>query len=376
MRDDQLCPVEILFADKAELSEELLSQPMGSKVVLIGSRDMIQRLGYMNLVNMMDERYQLTWIDTPIANPTQLDVMDAVIKIGKEKPEIQYAIGGGSVIDTAKGISALYDRIDAGATIEEVTESIQSKSYQQNPSPIPIVAIPTTAGTGSEVTKWATIWDYQHTAKFSIDMPQLYPKKAIIVTEITMTLPKRLVLSTALDAMAHAIEAYWSKQTSPIVQDLSMMAISKIHTYLPIALNDLWNHEAREELCRASLLAGISFSNTRTTACHSISYPITMRYGVEHGFAVAMLLAKVSQVNLHAMPGIKKILQIFQNEGGLGAWIDQVSEGIQTLRLSAFGIQKEDLKVIVDGSFTQGRMNNNPVDLSPEQVEEILEQVL
>lgn len=376
MRDDKLCPVEIAFLSDVEAKQEMLSMPEGSEVVLICAENMIGFIGCEDLLKDMQAKYQLSWIKQPIANPTQLTIIDAVKEIGANKPEIIFAIGGGSAIDTAKGISIFYDFVKENDAVEALTESIVKKTYQDVKQPIPIVAVPTTAGTGSEVTKWATIWDHKGLAKYSIDLPVLYPQKAFIVTEFTMSLPKKLVLSTALDAMAHAMEAFWSKQTSPVVRDISITAVTKIHKYLPLALDNLQNKELREQLCRASLLAGIAFSNTRTTACHSISYPITMGYRVDHGLAAALTLDPVSKINLTVMPAIQELLDIFAEDGGLKAWMQKVSADIQPISLSAFHITKEDVDHIVEGAFTQGRMNNNPVDLSKEQVKEILLSVL
>lgn len=377
MVNDKLCPVEIEFADKTQLTSSLLSYSKGSKVVLIIWEGMVRFLGLEDLIEQMMAKYELIWLDENIANPTQQDVRNAVLKIGAGKPEKLICIGGGSAIDTGKGISALYDYIHLDTTIDEITAVIKSKDYDKNLKPIDIIAVPTTAGTGSEVTKWATIWDVGKNEKFSIDMNELYPAKAIICTELTMSVPIKLVLSTGLDAMAHAMEAFWSRASSPVVKDISEIAIRKIHKNLEPALKDLTNYKCREELCRASLLAGIAFSNTRTTACHSISYPITMRFGVDHGYAVAMQLNEVMKINQAAVSEIESVLlPIFEGDGGFDTWITKVSKDIQPLRLSAFGIKEENIDEIVELSFTAGRMNNNPVDISKEEVGTILRNIL
>jgi len=103
---------------------------------------------------------------------------------------------------------------------------------------------------------------------------------------------------------------------------------------------------------------------------------MTMRFGVDHGFAAAMTLAAVAEINAAAVPSISELLAVFAPEGGFSAWLDSVTDGIQPLRLSAFGIAEKDIDTLVELSFTAGRMNNNPVDIQPEQVREILQAIL
>lgn len=376
MKDDLFCPINIEFVTKNELEEVLLSYNEGSSISLIVSKDMSKWLKLTNVIDGMASRYDFTWLDENYANPTHIDVINGVKKIGT-KPEKLICIGGGSAIDLGKGISALFDYISSGNDVpDDVSEYIQARGYADNANTIPIIAIPTTAGTGSEVTKWATIWDTVSGKKLSVDMNALYPAQSLVCTELTMTAPKKLMVSTALDAMSHAMESFWAKQTNPLIQDIAMMAVSKIHKYLPLAVQKPDDYYIRSQLCRASILAGVAFSNTRTTASHSISYPMTMMFGVDHGFAVILTIAQVAKINMSALPEITELLAIFESDGGLQEWLDKVTHDIQTLRLSAFGIEDDDIDKLVEASFTAGRMNNNPVDISKEQVRQILSNIL
>ena len=143
-------------------------------------------------------------------------------------------------------------------------------------------------------------------------------------------------------------------------------------TYLPQVLKDPKNLELRTGMSRGALLAGMAFAKTRTTACHSISYPITMQYGVEHGLACALSLDAVSKINREKTVLADDLFAVLEKHGGLKDWMDKTSEGIVDIRLSALGVPKEGIDKIVEGTFTKGRMDNNPVDISPEQVKEIL----
>lgn len=129
-------------------------------------------------------------------------------------------------------------------------------------------------------------------------------------------------------------------------------------------------------MCLGALLAGLAFSITRTTACHAISYPLTLLHRLPHGFAAAITLQGVMRRNEAVVPEIQSIRLLFEEEGGFGAWLNKVSGPIQPLRLSSFGIGHEDLSAIADLSFTAGRMDNNPINFDKQDVLAILEECL
>ena len=315
----------------------------------------------------------LAWVDKCPGNPTQQDILDALDRVGDLQPEQILAIGGGSTIDLAKAVSAFYYLYyGRKVSLEEITQALKDKAYTQPHRFIDIIAVPSAAGTGSEVTRFATIWDVNKVSKFSIDCQENYAKKNVVIPELTLTLPARLTLSTGLDALCHATESFWAKPTNYLVKDIALRAIDLIMTNLPKVLADLQNLELRTAMCRGALLAGMAFAKTRTTACHSISYPITMQYGVEHGLACALSLDAVSKINREKTVLADDLFAVFEKHGGLRNWLDKTSAGIVELRLSALGVPKEGIDEIVKGTFTKGRMDNNPVDISPEQVKEIL----
>mgnify|MGYP000952199027 CR=1 FL=1 len=256
-----------------------------------------------------------------------------------------------------------------------ITNLIKNKGYKGKTF-VDIIAVPSTAGTGSEVTQWATIWDENKEGKFSIDDINLKPKMALIIPELTLTVPIKMTLSTGLDAMCQAIEAYWSRHTNPIVQEISYRSVELIIQNLRKAVEKPEDLNIREKLCKASVLAALAFSQTRTTACHSISYPLTMLHGIPHGFAAAITLEAVGKINRGNFPNDEQLFQLFNNYQGIMNWIDITCEGIIDLRLSSFGIKEEDIPVIVSNAFTGGRMDNNPVDLSIDDVTEILKSIM
>ncbi len=371
-----LCTTEIVFANLEQMKQRLLGLNAKNLLLIMGKEAAVWWNLY-GFLKELEQRFSLLWIQTDVANPDQNDVKKALAEVGGRDLDAIIAIGGGSVIDLAKAVSAFYDREkNASYTVEEITESIRSKSYQKKTSFVDVIAVPSTAATGSEVTQWATVWDCGKNSKFSIDAPGLKPALALIVPDLTLTLPQKLVLSTALDAVAHAVEAFWSRHTNPLVKDLSLEAVRVITANLEAALDAPRDYALREKLCRGSLMAGLAFSQTRTTACHSISYPLSFLHGVPHGFAAAMTLGAVAEINKEKTEHYDELAAVFAPFGGLQQWMDAVCDGMIELRLHAFGISENDIQNIVRYAFTAGRMDNNPVDLSEQDVEQILRSVL
>lgn len=375
MNSKAFCSTEVVFSSHEKMKNIIISLD-AANVVLVMSKSSADRQNLMPLVEVLEMQCKelegkFFWIKDIKSNPTQGEVINSLKAIGNNKIDLIVAIGGGSSIDLAKAISAFHDPLrNDKYTIENITELIINKESSKNF--IDIVAIPTTAGTGSEVTQWATIWDCNNKKKYSIDDESLKPKLAIIVPDFTLSMDKKMTISTGLDAICQAIEAYWSKHTTPIVQEIAYRAIEIILLNLRKVVDNPNDILLREKLCRASLMSGIAFSKTRTTACHSISYPLTMIYGIPHGFAVAMTLDSVSKINKGSFPNNDELYNLLDKHGGAKNWIDLVCNEIVDLRLSAFGITELDIPIIADNAFTNGRMDNNPVNLSKDDVIEIL----
>jgi alcohol dehydrogenase class IV len=375
MSYDPYCSVQIEFSNMQGLHDLINNCDESKKTLILCDRFTTDIWEISDEIQAGVDKGYLAWVDKCPGNPTQKDIVDALEIVGDLNPTQIFAIGGGSTIDLAKAISAFYYMFkEEGiqADIPIVTEGLRNKTYTKPHQFIDIIAIPSAAGTGSEVTRFATIWDVDKVSKFSIDCQENYAKKAIVIPDLTLSLPLRLTLSTGLDALSHAMESFWAKPTNYLVKDIALRAIDLIMTYLPKVLKDPKNLELRTAMSRGALLAGMAFAKTRTTACHSISYPITMQYGLEHGLACALSLDAVSKINREKTVLADMLFEVLEKHGGLKNWMEKTSEGIVEMRLSALGIPKEGIDEIVKGTFTKGRMDNNPVDISPEQVKEIL----
>ena len=348
------------------------------KNILFISGSVVSKMLKLNsILDMLKKTHQLTVI-TKAQNIPSVEDIKVILDEIKEKPDIIVAVGGGSAIDIAKMIAAFWYIKERTYTTDDILKSIQTKAYLKQNRNISIIAVPSTAGTGSEVTSWATLWDMANFKKYSVDADYLYPKETFIIPEFTLTMPDRLTLATALDALCHATESYWAKDSSSITRELSKAAVKLIVKYLPKVLEDRQNEYYREKMSLGSLYAGLAFSQTRTTACHSISYPLTMKYGIDHGFACALTLAEVFKINKEHITESDDLLEAFNIKDicQLQEWLDRVSENIVHLRLSSFNISEEDIPLIVNMSFTQGRMDNNPVSLNEEDVSKLLRAIL
>lgn len=307
------------------------------------------------------------------SNPDIVDLYELYQNKKQEKLELVIAVGGGSVLDIAKSFAAILD--NEYASIEELRQAIIEKNTGK--PACPWIGIPTTAGTGSEVTCWATVWDAEKGSKLSLEDKRNYAYAAYIEPEFTMSMPMKLVVSSALDAVAHATESYWAKAHNMVSSIYALKAISMIMTNLELLMEDQ-KEEYYLAMAEASMLAGRAFSNTKTTACHSISYPLTLRYGIPHGVAVSMLLPALLCMNESKIEQKEALLEAYgaktMEEAGQRIITILEKAGI-SYKLSDWNVKKEELDELAKNCFTKGRMENNPVDLTKEDVVKILENI-
>ena len=366
--------IEFISEDDIPCLPETLT---GRKVLFLATQSALERFSLENLLDTLYMECETLWYAGCAPNPEPRDICNGLAYMGDFAPDCIIALGGGSVIDFAKAVAALgYLAEEAEPSAETIIDAIRSKEYQKNKEYPDIIAVPTTAGTGSELTQWSTIWDMNNQHKYSIDTLGLKPKRALMCPELTYSMPKRLTLVSGLDSVSHALEAYWAKRTTPLVQELSKQSLTLSVKHLKSALETPNDRIAREYVFRASILSGLAFSQTRTAACHSISYPLTCHFDIEHGLAAAVTLAEVFQKNRQALRFSSEVDEIFSDYCGIQGWLDYVCDGIIWLRLSSFGVGAHDLEILAAQSFTAGRMDNNPVDFSRWDVLRILEAVL
>ncbi len=270
-------------------------------------------------------------------------------------PEVIVALGGGSVIDSAKVFAA------AGGDFNRVQRLLEAGFSDPTLSTIPVIAAPTTAGTGSEVTSFATVWDEERGRKFSLVHESLYPETAVIDPKLMLGKPYDLTLATGLDALSHSVESIWNINANPVSARHAVAAASAILADLPNLLQDLGNLDLRNRIAEASLNAGLAFSNTKTAIAHNLSYPITLGCGVQHGiacsFTLPTVLRSVSDVGGFRETALK---QIFGNDLDRGA--DDLTNFLASLgvghRFADHGVPDADCKNIIDEAFAGERGKN------------------
>lgn len=265
---------------------QLGAQLSQGKWLLITSSGAKRRGWMARLISQLAEPTRLVICDTITPNP-ELEFLD---RLTQELRQTNFsgliAIGGGSVIDAAKVLSVtLPSKLD-----EPLAETLRKGTGQKWDQNLPVIAIPTTSGTGAEVTPFATVWDQENLKKHSVTADLLSPKLAILDPELTLTLPHDETLYTGLDALSHALESLWNRNKTPITEAWALHALELANEALPRVLREKQDLQARETMQMASLLAGFAISQTRTALAHSISYPLTSHYGVPHGLACSFTL--------------------------------------------------------------------------------------
>ncbi|BFT94818.1 MAG: iron-containing alcohol dehydrogenase [Minisyncoccus archaeiphilus] len=272
-------------------------------------------------------------------------------------PDIIISIGGGTILDAGKCASVI---LANGGYVDDYLLMDQRISKKA----IFFVAIPTTAGTGSEVTPWATVWDKDSKKKYSLSSLLMFPALAIIDPALIDDLPAKITADTGMDALAQAIESYWSVHHNPISDVFALQSIQLIMSNLEDSVSGK-GKDSKDNMAKASLLTGLAFSNTKTTICHSISYPITAHFGVAHGQAVALTLSLFVEYILPVLEGERRVALL----NALGVSNEkQASESITSLmtrigmktRLTELGIKEEDIDIIVKEGFSPDRANNSP----------------
>ncbi|MDO9404819.1 MAG: iron-containing alcohol dehydrogenase PsrA [Polaromonas sp.] len=200
------------------------------------------------------------------------------------------ALGGGSAIDCAK---VMLSRTASGQFSELLGWMAGTASAGLSGGHRRLLAIPTTAGTGSEVTPWATVWDQARGRKLSLQLPWTWPEAALVDASLMTSLPRAATVASGLDALSHALESLWNVHRNPVSAALAVAAARSIVQTLPSLLEQPASLALRERLATAALQAGLAFSNTRTALAHSLSYDITLAHGVPHGIACSFSLPKI-----------------------------------------------------------------------------------
>ncbi len=308
-------------------------------------------------------------------------VDDALAQLEAEGADLILGIGGGSSLDIAKVASVR-------ATNPQPVEALFGIDLVPKPG-LKLILIPTTAGTGSEVTPIAILSDHTEKLKKGIVSPYLLPSCALLDPELTIGLPCPVTAATGMDALIHAIEAYTSKNATPFTDLLAVQAMDLIFNNIRLACADGENLEARSKMLEGSLLAGMAFANAGVTAVHAFAYPIGAEFHIPHGIANTIMLLPVMEFNL--LGNLKKfadIAEIFgQNTSGISRRkaarlaVEAVEELAADLNLpkslGSYGVKEEHIPMLAEGVMKVTRLlANNPRTLRVEDARTIYRNVL
>lgn len=315
-------------------------------------------------------------------NPTVTNVKDGIKAFADAKADCIIAIGGGSAMDTAKGIGIVTNNPEFSDIV-----SLEGVAPTKKKS-VPIIALPTTAGTGAEVTINYVIIDEERQAKMVCVDPNDIPAVAIVDAELMYTLPKSLTAATGMDALTHAIEGYITKGAWVMSDMYELQAIKMIAQYLPIAVEEPTNPEGREGMALAQYIAAQAFSNVGLGLVHGMAHPMGSLHDIPHGVANALLLPTIMEFNMPKC--IEKFGVIAQMMGvdtkGMSAQeaaqaaVDAVKAlsirvGIpQTL--TELGIKEEDIPALAAQAIADVCTPGNPRDVTEAEIVELYKKVL
>lgn len=236
------------------------------------------------------EKCKVEIFDQTTGDPT-FNLVDNIVEIAKVfRPDIIIGIGGGSPLDAAKVVSILGNK-------NQKSQSLTLKPLDIRRD-IPLILVPTTAGTGSEVTPISILTDSEKGIKTGIIHKELIPDITFLYGELTITMPKHITAATGIDALCHSIEAFLSKKSNPFSDLMAKESLKLISENLLLSFNEPENKKARSNMLLTSLYAGLSFSNSTVTAVHAFAYPLGGTYKIPHGLANSLMLVPVLKHNL------------------------------------------------------------------------------
>jgi alcohol dehydrogenase class IV len=263
------------------------AKDFGSKAIIVIGKGSAKKLGYLQRLEdaLAQQEIDYCVVEGIPENPDEETVENAVEKVKEFEPDFFVALGGGSVIDATKAINAVYSN---GLSVKECyTKPIRKV--------LPLIAIPTTAGTGSEVTRYAVITDLEEKTKKIIADYKICPTVAIVDPEFTLKLPKSITIASGLDALSHCIEALLGYYSNPIIDAVALKGVEIGIRYLPIVATNP-DRESRLYMMLCSLIGGIAINTVPTGLAHAMSYSLTSYFGIPHGIAVAMVLPYVMEL--------------------------------------------------------------------------------
>jgi alcohol dehydrogenase class IV len=361
-----------------------LAAAMGRRALLVTGKNVDRAAPVIEQLKV--QGITITQFSIP-GEPTTDLVLTAVDIARRGACEFVIGMGGGSVLDAGKVVAALLTNDGELMDYLEIIGGGQALSSK----PATYIAIPTTAGTGAEVTRNAVLDSPQHRVKVSMRSPLMLPDLALIDPEITCSLPPEITAVTGLDAFTQLLEAYVSVQANPLTDGICREGLQRAARSLKKAYSDGKNIHARRDMSLASLFGGLALANAKLGAVHGFAGPLGGMYDAPHGALCAGLLPHVLDVNLKALQSrapesrainrYDEVARIITGRSTDRAaeginWIQELCSQLQVPRLSEYGVRKEDLYTIVLKSKDASSMKGNPILLTEAELLEVLTKAL
>lgn len=367
----------ITGAGALEMARDTLGQ-LGKKAMIVTDKVMMELGNCAKVENVLkSQKVEYTIYSEIAGEPTDVMIEKGLTQYKEEGCDFLVALGGGSPIDSMKAIGSL---VKNGGNISDYMGKVIDVEMP------PMVAIPTTAGTGSEATQFTIITDTKKDIKMLLKGKVLIPSLAIIDPQFTMTAPPKITAATGLDALCHAVEAYTSRKAQTLSDTFAMSAVKRIFQYLPIAFHDGKNEEARVQMSVAALEAGIAFNNSSVTLIHGMSRPIGALFHVAHGLSNAMLMKECLSFALEgAYDRFADLGRAIGAADGADsaetasakfqAAVVALTEELETPTLAEFGIDKEAFFNVIEKMAYDAMDSGSPQNTQREITQADIEQM-
>lgn len=351
----------------------------GNKVLIVSGKNKNRA---RQLSESLSEKNIQSEIFSIHSEPTISDIETGAELARKTLCNVVAGIGGGSVVDSAKAIAAL---VPNQGELTDYLEIIGKGRKLEN-APLPFIAIPTTAGTGAEVTKNSVIKSIEQSVKVSLRSDLMYPRLAVIDPELTLTMSPEITATTGIDTLTHLLESFVSIQSNPFIDMLCREGMKRISASLEKAFIDGSNLESRENMALASMLGGMALANVKLGAVHGFAGPLGGMFNIPHGAVCACLLPAVMEINIETLKKQNKNSQLSKYtetariltgnqsataEDGM-IWIKKTVKKLQIPSLSDFQLSPEIFPELIEKAKNSSSMKGNPVVLDNQQLNEIL----
>ena len=366
-------PVRIVFQPGA--LQHIADYADAARVALITTPGFRRRGIVKNISAALGSRL-IAIVEDVKPNPDVQDLEAQSARLRAANPNMLMALGGGSTIDTAKALARLLTQPEGTCLMTFLREG----APDANAPAVPVAAIPTTAGTGAEVTPFGTVWNHSEQKKYSIAGKDLFPQLAILDPELTLGMPTEITVASGLDAISHAMESAWNRNATPVTLALVTQSLRLSMQSLAAAAENPSNIEARSNMLQASMLAGLAISQSRTALAHSISYPLTARYNLPHGLACSFTLPVLLSFNAASDDGrladLARAVGYSDTDslaGDLTGLFERLDVGGY---LSRYLPDRSSIMALSNQMFAPGRAENNLRRASEDEVKSLVNESL